>query len=192
MPVFQPVKTYIADLLNVSEDQIILTAHEKVEWPDSCLGAAQPGQSCMQVITPGYLVFFDTPLGPVQAHLDDTGHNFRLVEPPGAGPSPVAPGTSGITGQVLIGPVCPGPVRENQSCPDKPYPATITILDQAGQVVKQFQADKAGAFQESLPPGVYTLHPESTGAYPRAVDQEVTVMPGQFTRVQIVYDSGIR
>ena len=33
-----------------------LAAVEGVNWPDSCLGLAKQGQTCLQVITPGYRV----------------------------------------------------------------------------------------------------------------------------------------
>jgi hypothetical protein len=100
--------------------------------------------------------------------------------------------TSGIEGQVLLGPACPGPVSVDKPCPDKPYQATILVKDQNGKTITQFQCDPNGKFRVSLSPGTYTLHPESSGAYPRAADQTVAVKPGQFTQVQITYDSGIR
>jgi hypothetical protein len=101
-------------------------------------------------------------------------------------------GASGIEGQVSIGPACPGPVSVDKPCPDQPYQATLVVQDQNGQTVTQFQSDANGNFHVSLNPGTYTLHPESAGAYPRARDLTVTVNPGQFTQLQITYDSGIR
>lgn len=100
--------------------------------------------------------------------------------------------TSGIEGQVLLGPACPGPVSSDKPCPDKPYQANILVQDQNGKTITQFQTDQNGNFRVSLSPGTYTLHPESPGAFPRAADQTVAVQPGQFTQVQITYDSGIR
>lgn len=102
--------------------------------------------------------------------------------------------TSGIQGQVLIGPTCPGPTRPGAStqCADKPYQATFTVLNQSKQPVTQFQTDAQGRFQIALPPGTYTLVPESSGPLPRASEQTVTVTKGQFSEVQINFDSGIR
>ena len=37
-----------------SPTRLKVTKIEPVNWPDSCLGAAQPGEFCSQVITPGY------------------------------------------------------------------------------------------------------------------------------------------
>lgn len=99
---------------------------------------------------------------------------------------------SGIEGLVTVGPACPGPVRADRACPEAPYQATFTVLDGAGQVVARFETDAGGHFRVDLPPGVYTLRPETTGAYPRAADQDVTVNAGQFTLLQIKFDSGIR
>jgi len=112
-----------------------------------------------------------------------------------AGPNytpPTSSSDSGIEGRVLLGPACPGPVSADKPCPDQPYQATIQVQDQNGNTVTQFQTDSNGDFHVSLNPGTYILHPETTGAFPRAADQTVTVDPGQFTKVQIEYDSGIR
>jgi hypothetical protein len=100
-------------------------------------------------------------------------------------------GASGIEGQVTLGPTCPGPVRPGQVC-ERPYQATITVLDQQGQDVTQFQSGADGRFQVPLAPGRYTLRPESPGALPRAGQLTVTVNPGRWTEVSIDYDTGLR
>jgi hypothetical protein len=103
------------------------------------------------------------------------------------------PDASGITGQVMIGPTCGGPVKAGSTeCADKPYPTKITVLDQAGQVVTRITTDAEGRFSLPLPPGTYTLQPEMTGRLPMAVEQVVTVVSGQFLTVTITYDSGMR
>jgi hypothetical protein len=102
------------------------------------------------------------------------------------------PGQSGIEGQSTIGPACAGPVRVGQSCPDKPYQATLAVLDAAGKTITQFQTAADGIFRVSLPPGQYTLHPVKDSAFPSAADQAVTVLDGQFTQVLVQFDSGIR
>jgi hypothetical protein len=98
---------------------------------------------------------------------------------------------SGIIGQVLIGPNCPV-VRKDVDCPDRPYQATMTILNQRGQVVTRFQTDAQGKFQVKLKPGKYILRPESPGVLPRAGEQNFTVTGRKFTSLQITYDSGLR
>lgn len=119
---------------------------------------------------------------------------------PGATATPAAPvtpgttaipaGTSGIEGQVTIGPMCPV-VMLNDPCPDQPYQATVDVLDASGKQVAQFQSDAQGRFKVALAPGVYTIRPQRAGIA-RAPQQDVTVIAGQFTPVEIVYDSGIR
>lgn len=106
-------------------------------------------------------------------------------------PTP-APGESGIRGQALVGPACPGPVQVGQECPDQPYPATFTILDASGAPVTRVVCDLQGRFQVSLPPGEYTLQPVVEGRLPRAEAQDVMVTAGQFSEVTVRFDSGIR
>jgi hypothetical protein len=99
--------------------------------------------------------------------------------------------TSGIYGQVTIGPACP--VQQiNNPCPDQPYPATIIVLDSNRQQVTRFQTDAQGNFKIGLQPGTYILVPQSPNVMPHAGEQEVTVPANIFTQVAIVYDSGIR
>ena len=102
------------------------------------------------------------------------------------------PTDSGITGRVTIGPSCPV-VQINNPCPDKAYQATLTVLAADGQhKVIQFQTDINGNFQVALAPGQYILHPESPNVMPHAADIPFVVTAHQFTRVDVVYDSGIR
>ncbi|OGN72228.1 MAG: hypothetical protein A2X25_00775 [Chloroflexi bacterium GWB2_49_20] len=105
-----------------------------------------------------------------------------------ASPTPV---DSGIEGQVTIGPTCPV-VQEGMDCADKPYQASFTVLTPAGDKVTQFQTDVNGAFKIALVPGDYILHPESPNVMPSAAEQPFVVLAGQFTRVDVAYDSGIR
>jgi hypothetical protein len=103
------------------------------------------------------------------------------------------PTDNGIAGKVLIGPMCPVMV-EGQDCPDQPYQATITVNNLAGRKIVQFQTDEQGNFNVPLAPGEYILHPESPqGApLPFAKEQRFTVTPGGYTRLIVLYDSGIR
>ncbi len=120
----------------------------------------------------------------------------------------VVPAESGIEGHVLIGPTCPVS-RSGEGCEDQPYQARITVLDEGGQTVNSLLTEADGHFKLVLEPGTYVLRPEnldSTAAegesgafslprsqqYPFAEEQKVIVMEGQFTPVDIVFDSGIR
>ncbi len=103
--------------------------------------------------------------------------------------------TSGIQGQVLLGPQCPV-VREGSPCPDLPYQATIAVWN-ASRTEKStaFATDEQGRFRIPLAPGDYYIDPQPASGgrpLPRPVPQTVTVFPGQFVQVTIQYDSGIR
>lgn len=104
-----------------------------------------------------------------------------------------APRDSGITGKVLLGPICPVAI-EGQECPDQPYQATLTVRSSDGRRILQFQTDEEGNFTIPLAPGEYILHPETPpGApLPYADEQQFTVLPSEFTRLTVLYDSGIR
>ena len=101
------------------------------------------------------------------------------------------PADTGIEGQVFIGPTCPV-VQLNNPCPDRPYQATLSVLDSNHRKVVKFQTDANGSFHVALAPGAYILHPESPGVMPVASEQPFTVIAGQFTHLNITYDSGIR
>jgi len=109
---------------------------------------------------------------------------------PGSTPTSM-PAGSGIEGHITIGPMCPV-VQINNPCPDKPYQATLTVLTTDKRKIMQFQTDASGYFYVALAPGEYILHPESPNGMPHANDIAFSVVRGQYTRVDVVYDSGIR
>src|SRR5258706_2009986 len=108
--------------------------------------------------------------------------------------TPTPDGSSGIEGQVLLGPTCPVVQPDDPACADKPYQATLSILAASGQKISQFTTDAEGKFRISLNPGDYILVPESpnSSALPIGREQSFTVIAGQFTQLSISYDSGIR
>ena len=101
------------------------------------------------------------------------------------------PRGSGITGQVMIGPMC-AVVQQGQPCPDQPFQATLTVRNLTGLQIAQFQTDAQGRFSVPLVPGEYILHPESLNAVPLAGDQSFIVETGRYTQLTVRYDSGIR
>lgn len=102
---------------------------------------------------------------------------------------------SGIEGQTLISPIRPGPVREDTPS-TAPYAATLAIVAKAnGREVARLKTGSDGRFRMALPPGEYRIVPvqERPGRFmPSASEEEVTVRPGQFTHVEIHFDSGMR
>ena len=49
----------LARQLNVDLSAVNIVSAERVEWPDSCLGAPGAGEGCAQVITPGYKIVLE-------------------------------------------------------------------------------------------------------------------------------------
>lgn len=101
-------------------------------------------------------------------------------------------GKNGIEGTVTIGPTCPVQRLGDPSCDDRPYQGIIHVSGTNKNQVAKIQADINGKFKLELEPGNYTLEPQVFSVYPRASNQDVTVVAGAFTTVNIQYDSGIR
>lgn len=104
--------------------------------------------------------------------------------------------TSGIIGQVTLGPTCPVVrVDEEDQCQDRPYQATIAVKSADGsQGITTVTSDASGQFQVSLSAGTYLLVPQSPtdSPLPRASEQTVTVPEQGTVNVHISYDTGIR
>lgn len=87
-PVSTPVPTEVAqkaiDFLTrqsgVTPDQVKLISIEQVQWPDACLGAAQPDEMCAEMITQGYRVTVDVDGKQYFLHTDLSGDQVRVVE----------------------------------------------------------------------------------------------------------------
>lgn len=109
-------------------------------------------------------------------------------------PSPSAPGDSGVSGFVTLGPLTPvaraaGPPNE------RPYEAAVRVV-RAGSddVVATVRSGANGRFRVNLAPGRYTLIGETpaNGLPPYAAPVEVTVVAHSFTAATISFDTGIR
>ena len=101
---------------------------------------------------------------------------------------------SGIDGTVTIGPTCPES-QDSASCPRQPYEAKLVIREaETEREVATVQSGADGVFRVELPPGEYVVEPDSPSQFvpPYADPQNVTVQEGQFTTIEIFYDSGIR
>jgi hypothetical protein len=68
----------IADEMGLEASDLMLVGLEATEWSDSSLGCPNPAEMYMQVITPGYILQFETPVGEVvEVHASQDG-NFVL------------------------------------------------------------------------------------------------------------------
>ncbi|HEX8091927.1 MAG TPA: hypothetical protein VF762_23955, partial [Blastocatellia bacterium] len=102
---------------------------------------------------------------------------------------------SGIAGQAVISPVRPGPIRVGQGPNQQPFKTTLVISTAGeGREVARLETSSDGRFRVSLPPGEYKVGPPPNNArfLPRASEQIVKVLPGQFSQVTINFDSGMR
>lgn len=100
---------------------------------------------------------------------------------------------SGIFGTVLLGPTCPvqrNPPEEN--CKDRPYQATIFVINIDGKQLSEFTSDTSGDFKVELPAGEYTLESNSQMRFPIFKSASVTVHENEFTNLTIYFDTGIR
>ena len=108
----------------------------------------------------------------------------------GCGMSSAAKPASGIVGRVMIGPTCPVE-RPGQSCV-RPYATNIKVLGAARHhPVMTFESTSDGRFRVALSPGRYILEDEKPGL-PRLSPRAVTVHRSVFTRVVLMFDSGLR
>lgn len=104
-----------------------------------------------------------------------------------------ATSSSGVLGQVLLGPTCPI-VQEGSPCPDEPVEGVEVRALTDGEAIAQTTSGEDGRFELELPPGRYTLEavvgPDGPGMFAKPV--AVTVTAGAFVEVIVPVDSGIR
>jgi hypothetical protein len=72
----------LSDDYGISTDKVTLIKIEPVNWSNSCLGVEIENQMCLDVITSGYRIVFDTPQGEFVFHTNETGSNIRLAQSP--------------------------------------------------------------------------------------------------------------
>jgi hypothetical protein len=101
------------------------------------------------------------------------------------------PPNSGIEGQVSIGPI--SPVSRPDEANTQPFVADLQVRRASdGRVVATVRSRKDDAFRVALAPSRYHLEPQPGKPFPTASTQDVIAVDGEFTRVQVDCDSGIR
>lgn len=98
---------------------------------------------------------------------------------------------SGIEGRVLLGPQCPV-VSEESPCPDKPVSAEVIAMRLDDRKVFSVRSGLDGRFRLGLEPGTYEVQALVTAGAMFAKPVNVTVTPGEFVRVDVLLDTGIR
>ena len=69
----------LADQLGVAPDAITVVSAEPAEFSDGCLGLGGPEESCLQAITPGWIVILSANGQEYTAHTDETGVQVRIA-----------------------------------------------------------------------------------------------------------------
>ena len=70
----------LAQDLGVPVEQVEIVEMEQVEWPDACLGLAETGEMCAQVITPGWRAIVSVDGQEYEIRTDETGDQVRWQE----------------------------------------------------------------------------------------------------------------
>jgi len=65
--------------LGVEVESIAVISAEFVQWPDACIGAAQPDEACAEIITPGFKIALESG-GQSFVYHTDTGTRAALVD----------------------------------------------------------------------------------------------------------------
>ncbi len=71
---------FLAGELGVAVEDIEVVSAEQTEFTDSCLGLGGPAESCLQAITPGWLVMLSAGGQEYELHTDETGQQVRLAK----------------------------------------------------------------------------------------------------------------
>jgi hypothetical protein len=103
---FRAASDALARDANVPRDSIAGMSQDEMTWRDSCLGCPKTGESCTQVLTPGYRIMLRVSEATYEYHTD-LGGTARLCN---QSPSPAAgyaPPPSGYTAP----PPAPTPYR---------------------------------------------------------------------------------
>jgi hypothetical protein len=105
--------------------------------------------------------------------------------------------TSGISGFIHMGPICPVErIPPDSNCADRPYAnAKVVIRNTKNNIIAgQTFSDEKGKFRITLMPGTYMVEVSSpTGSpLPRCGATEQIVKTAVFTAVDVSCDSGIR
>ena len=68
-----------AELLGIDPAAVEVVGYAPAEWASSCLGLAQAGEACAEVMTPGWVVELRSGDQTGTAHTDDVGLQVRLA-----------------------------------------------------------------------------------------------------------------
>ena len=135
----------------------------------------------------GVVCTMEAKLCPDGSYVGRTGPNCEFT------PCPIH--TSGVRGNVSLGPTCPV-MRDppDPQCADRPYETKISVFraGNATNVLATAKSNAQGIFEVSLPAGDYVVSAEGGQMLPRCSPVSVTVSPNTYASATIECDTGIR
>jgi hypothetical protein len=81
-PAVSAARKDLAQRLGLPEDGLLPTSIIPIDWSDSCLGVAAPGEMCAEVITPGFDITFVVGAAQYIYHTNLDGKSLRRVGKP--------------------------------------------------------------------------------------------------------------
>lgn len=81
IPAVQAAREWLAQQQDVPMTRLTVLTVEDVEWPDSCLGCAEPGTFCLTVIVPGYRVVLTDGNTRFEVRTDRDGKTVAMCKP---------------------------------------------------------------------------------------------------------------
>ena len=82
---FRAAAKALGDKINAPVDSIVGVSQDETTWNDSCLGCAQTGENCAQVVTPGYRIVLRVSDATYEYHTD-LGGRAKLCSQTGGHP----------------------------------------------------------------------------------------------------------
>jgi hypothetical protein len=101
--------------------------------------------------------------------------------------------SSGVTGRVVAGPICPVET-EASPCPPRAVQTDVAVESADGEELRSVRTDADGSFLVALAPGRYLLTPRPPAGNPDLLPRSltVTVEAGRFIEVTLVLDTRLR
>jgi hypothetical protein len=74
-------RTALAKELGIAQNVIKVISFERIDWPDTCLGAPKPNEDCAATLTAGYLIRLEGAGKSVEMHSNLSGSDLRTAQP---------------------------------------------------------------------------------------------------------------
>jgi heat shock protein HslJ len=76
----EQIALFVAEAMSVDAEAVEVVSVEVTEFSDSCLGLGGPAESCLTVMTPGFIVVLNVDGQEVTAHASVDGSSIRIAE----------------------------------------------------------------------------------------------------------------